>query len=202
MDTFDAIYQRRAVKHYDPEHRFSDEELHKLMEAVIQSPTSFNIQNWRFVLVKDPKLRRQVREAGWDQTQLTEASLLFVITGDLKSAEKEPQRYWRDAPREVQDMLVPMIGQFYAGREQVQRDEVMRSAGLAAQTMMLAAKTMGYDSCPMIGFDADKVAELIHLPEDHAVAMIVVVGKAAQPARPKGGQLPLDDVLVIDQFGK
>ena len=45
MDTFDSIYQRRAVKHYDPEHKLSDDELRKLMEAAIQSPTSFNIQN-------------------------------------------------------------------------------------------------------------------------------------------------------------
>ena len=53
MDTFDAIYQRRAVKHYDPEHEFNADEIQKLMEAAVQSPTSFNIQNWRFVLVRD-----------------------------------------------------------------------------------------------------------------------------------------------------
>ena len=57
MDTFEAIYQRRAVKHYDPTHEFTDAEINKLMEAAIQSPSSFNIQNWRFVLVRDKELR-------------------------------------------------------------------------------------------------------------------------------------------------
>ena len=66
MITFEAIYQRRSVKHYDPQHRFTDEETEKLMQAAIQSPTSYNIQNWRFVLVRDEDLRKQIREAGND----------------------------------------------------------------------------------------------------------------------------------------
>lgn len=45
MDTFDAIYQRRSIKHYDPEHRLTQEEENKILEAAIQAPTSFNIQH-------------------------------------------------------------------------------------------------------------------------------------------------------------
>jgi nitroreductase len=57
METFDAIYQRRAIKQYDNQHKLSPEEETKLLEAAIQSPTSFNIQHWRFVIVRDPELR-------------------------------------------------------------------------------------------------------------------------------------------------
>ena len=60
MDTFDAIYQRRAIKHFDPEHQLSEDEITKLLEATIQAPTSFNIQHWRFVLIRDPELREKV----------------------------------------------------------------------------------------------------------------------------------------------
>ena len=200
MDTFDAIYQRRAVKHFDPNHQFSDAELQKLLDAAIQSPTSFNMQNWRFVLVRDKELRKQIRAAANDQAQVTDAALLFVMTADVKAWTKDPARYWRNAPQPVQDILVPWMGPFYEGREQVQRDEAMRSCGIAAQTIMLAAKAMGYDSCPMIGFDADQVAKLIRLPEDHVIAMLVVVGKATKPAWPKPGQLPLSEVLIHDRF--
>ena len=56
-----------------------------------------------------------------------------------------------------------MIPSFYGKNEQLQRDEAMRSVGIAAQTLMLAAKDMGYDSCPMIGFDPVKVSEIINL---------------------------------------
>jgi nitroreductase len=201
MDTFDAIYQRRAVKHYDPNHRFTDDELTRLMEAAIQSPTSFNIQHWRFVLVSDPELRQQIRAAANDQAQVTDASLLIVMTGDIKAWKKNPERYWQNAPKEVADLLLGWMGPFHEGREQLQRDETMRSMGIAAQTIMLAAKAMGYDSCPMIGFDADQVAELINLPEDHAIGLLIAVGKAVKPTWPKPGQLPLEEVIIRNRFG-
>jgi nitroreductase len=76
----------------------------------------------------------------------------------------------------------------------------MRSCGLAGQTIMLAAKTMGYDSCPMIGFDPVRVAEIIQLPDDHVIGFMITVGKAIKPAWPKPGQLPLDEVVVLDKF--
>ena len=80
MDTFDAINQRRSVKAFDPTHRLTAAEETKLLEAAIQSPTSFNMQNWRFVIVRDPELRKQIRAVAVDQAQVTDASLLIVLT--------------------------------------------------------------------------------------------------------------------------
>ena len=200
MNTLEAIEARRAVKHFDPDHKMTDEEIQQLLGLAILSPTAFNIQNWRLVNVTDPALRQDIRTHAWDQAQVTEASLLLVITADLNSWEKEPARYWRNAPEEVAGFMVPAIDQYYRDKEQVQRDEAMRSSGIVAQTLMLAAKGMGYDSCPMDGFDFEKVAELIKLPEDHAIAMFVVVGKATQEARPRGGQLDLQEVVIENTF--
>lgn len=200
MNTFDAIKERRSIKHYDPNHKFSDEEINQLMELAILSPTSFNIQNWRFVIVKDPEIRKQIRSVSWDQAQVTDSSLLLVLCADLKSWKKNPEQYWKNAPKEARDFLVPAIAEFYEGKEQLQRDEAMRSCGIAAQTLMLIAKSMGYDSNPMIGFDPQKVSDIINLPEEHVISMMLVIGKQAKPAMPRGGQLPLDDVVLIDKF--
>ncbi len=200
MEIFDAIHQRRSVKAYDPDHRMTDAEIEKLFTAAIQSPTSFNIQHWRFVLVRDPELRKQIRAVGNDQAQMTDASILIVMTADMKAWEKSPERYWRDAPQEVADLLVNWMGPFHEGREFLQRDEAMRSIGMAMQTIMLAAKGMGYDSCPMIGFDFDPVAKLINLPEDHVLGPMIAVGKGTKEPWPKPGQLPLSEVLIHDQF--
>jgi nitroreductase len=189
MDTFDAIYQRRAIKHFDPEHQLTDEEETKILEAAIQTPTSFNIQHWRFVIVRDPALRQRLRtEFGNDQAQMTDASLLIVMTADTMAWAKEPDRYWQNAPQEVCDLLVNWMGPFHEGREWLQRDEAQRSIGLAMQTIMLSAKAMGYDSCPMIGFDIDKVAELINLPDDHVMGPMVAIGKKTKESWPKPGQ--------------
>lgn len=200
MDTLEAINARRAVKHYDPDFEMPQSDIDTILQHAIQSPTSFNIQNWRLVLVEDKNLREKLRVAAWDQAQVTEASLLFVMCADVKSWEKDPQRYWKNAPKEAQDILVPMIKPFYEGKEQTQRDEALRSIGIVAQTMMLTAKSLGYDSCPMIGFDPEQVASLIKLPTDHMVGMLLVIGKAIKPAWPKPGQLPLEDVLIKNHF--
>ena len=200
MNTFDAIKERRSVKHYDSNHKLSDEEIEKLMSLAVLSPTSFNIQNWRFVLVKDPEIRKKIHSAAWDQDQVIDASLLLVICADLKSWKKNPEQYWKNTPKESQDFLVSAIGPFYEGKDQLQRDEAMRSCGIAAQTLMLTAKSMGCDSNPMIGFDPEKVAEIINLPDDHVISMIMTIGKQIQPAMPRGGQLPLSDVVFTDSF--
>jgi len=200
METLEAIKQRRAVKHYDPEHEMTQDEIDQLMSLAKLAPTAYNQQNYRFVLVRDPGLRQQIREAAWDQAQVTDASLLIVICADMKAWEKEPARYWANAPKDIQDYMQSVIEQYYRDREQVQRDEAMRSAGIAAQTIMLAAKSMGYDTCPMDGFDFDAVGKLINLPEDHTIAMFVVVGKAAQPARARPTQLAMDEIVITDRF--
>lgn len=200
MDTITAIKTRRAIKHYDPNHVMPEQDEKLLLELAMQSPTAFNIQHWRFVVVKDPELRKQIRANAWDQAQVTDCSLLVIITGDLNAWQKDPQRYWRNAPVEVQNILVPSIKQYYEGRPQVQRDEVMRSAGMAGQTLMLAAKALGYDSCPMDGFDFDAVANLINLPEDHAIAFMVAIGKKTKDAFPKPGQLDYSEVVIENRF--
>ncbi|MBW2408554.1 MAG: nitroreductase family protein [Deltaproteobacteria bacterium] len=201
METFEAIYKRRAIKHYDPEHRLTKEEETKLLEAAIQSPTSFNIQHWRFVIVRDPELRRKIRtEFGNDQAQMTDASLLIILTADVDAWKKDPGRYWKNAPQEVADLLVNWMGPFHEGRQWLQRDEAQRSIGMALQTIMLSAKAMGYDSCPMIGFDIEKVAELINLPDDHVMGPMVAVGKGIKESWPKPGQLPLEELVVENSF--
>lgn len=200
MNVNQAIQERRSVKAYDPQHKMTETEINQLMSLAMLSPTAFNIQNWRFVVVTDPALRKEIRKVSWDQAQVEEASILIVLTADLKAWAKQPERYWQNAPKPVQDYLVPAIGQYYTGKELVQRDEAMRSCGMAAMTLMLAAKEMGYDTCPMDGFDFDAVAKLLNLPDDHTPAMFVVVGKPLKPAQPRGGQLSMNEVVVYNKF--
>lgn len=200
MNVATAIETRRSIKAYDPLHQLSEAEIEHLLTLAVLSPTAFNIQNWRFVLVRDPALRGEIRQAAWDQAQVTDASLLIVLCADLKAWEHDPARYWKNASQPVQDFVVPAIDQYYRGRESVQRDEAMRSCGMAGMTLMLAAKDMGYDSCPMDGFDFDAVGKLIQLPADHVIGFMLAVGQGVKEPWPRGGQLPLRDVVITDRF--
>lgn len=200
MNVIEAIQTRRSIKHYDVNHKMTEAEIESLLSLALLSPTAFNIQHWRFVVVTDPVLRHQIRAVSWNQAQVEEASLLIILTADLQAWAKDPNRYWANAPQVVQDQLVPAIGHYYENNERVQRDEAMRSCGIAAQTIMLAAKGMGYDTCPMDGFDFDAVAKLINLPADHIPAMFITVGKAIKPAMPRAGQLDLNEVVTYNKF--
>lgn len=200
MDTLQAIEARRSVKQFDPNHLLTDQESQRLISLAMLSPTAFNIQHWRFVMVRDPQLRQQIRQVAWDQAQVTDASLLIVLCADLQAWQKQPERYWRNAPQAARDFLLPAIHDYYHAKPQVQRDEAMRSCGMAAQTLMLSAKAMGYDSCPMDGFDFEQVATLINLPPDHVISMFIAIGKPLQAAQPRGGQLAIDEVMIKDRF--
>ena len=201
MNVNSAIQSRRSVRHFDPNYKINKKETEKLLSLALHSPTAFNIQNWRFVLVQDPALRERIRGASWDQSQVTDASLLVILCADLKAWDKEPTRYWHSSPEPVQEFIVPAIQQYYQGLDQVQRDEAMRSCGIAAQTLMLAATSMGYDSCPMDGFDFDDVAELINLPDDHAICMFVAIGKSlTETEAVTKDKLPFEEVVITNAF--
>lgn len=202
MNTIDAIQSRRAVKQFDADHRMTAEEVERILSLAILSPTAFNLQNWRFVVVNDPELRKKIRAVSWDQSQVTDTSLFVILCADLKAWDKGPGRYWANAPQEVQDFMLPAIDAYYRDKPQVQRDEAMRSCGIVAQTLMLVARSMGYESCPMDGFDFEKVGELINLPDDHVIAMYVAIGKGTKEPWPRPGQLGLDDVVIKNSFAQ
>lgn len=200
LSTLDAIEQRRSIKHYQTGHTIPAADKAQLQQLAMWSPTSFNMQNWRFVWVEDAEIRQQLQAAAWNQAQVTEASAVILICADLDAHSKDPARYWRNAPEAAQKALVPMIPKFYDGNKQLQRDEALRSVGIASQTLMLAAKAMGYDTCPMIGFDPTKVAEIIKLPENHMVGLMITIGVAEKPANARGGDIPKSEAWFENTF--
>jgi nitroreductase len=200
MNVIESIQNRRSIKHYDANHVMPEEDIAQLMQLAKLAPSSFNMQNYRFILVRDIALRKQIRAVAWDQAQVTDASLLVVICADLTAHRDDPQRYWRHAPQAVQDILVPALTPFYAGNERLIRDEAMRSSGFAGMTLMLSAKGMGYDSCPMIGFDANAVAKLINLPDHFALSFMLAIGKGTTAAWPRGERLADRETVFTDRF--
>ncbi len=200
MTTKENIESRRSIKHYDPEHVMPEADLQELIRLTKLAPSSFNMQNYRLVVVRDKELRDALKAVAWDQAQVTDASVIFLMCADLTAHEADPSLYWGHAPEPVQEMIGPMLKPFYEGKDQLIRDEAMRSTGLAGMTLMLAARDLGYESCPMVGYDADAVAKLINLPDDHALSFMIAVGKQTQPAWPRGDRLPDSTVVIHDKF--
>jgi nitroreductase len=200
LNTFDAIKTRRAIKKFDSSHKMTSDEIKLLMELAILAPSSYNQQNWRFITISDQKIKEQISVAARNQSQPSDGSLVIVLCGNTNAWKEDPDRYWRNAPKERQELVTKALEKKYADSMQNRRDEAMKSCGFAAQTIMLAAKQMGLDSCPMGGFEYDEVAKIINLPKDHIIVMMVIVGKALEPAGPRGGQLSVDEVVFENKF--
>lgn len=201
MDTLTCIKTRRAIKHYDPDFKIPEKDMYTLLEHTILSPTSFNMQHWRIVVVDAQEQKNKLYEAAWKQDHVRDASATVLLCADLDAWKHEPARYWENAPEAVQNVLVPMIRPFYENNAQLQRDEALRSIGIAAQTFMLAATEMGYDTCPMIGYDPKIVADIIGLEnERHLIGLMITIGKGTKPAWDRPGQLPLEEVVRFNRF--
>ena len=200
MDTFEAISSRRAIKKFDSNYKMTSEQVNSLMKLTILSPTSYNQQNWRFVISTDQDVKEKISIAARGQAQPKDGSLVVVLCGNMDAWKTEPLRYWKNHHSEKQETVKAALERKYNGNPQNLRDEAVRSCGMAAQTIMLAAKQMGLDSCPMVGFEYDELANVINLPENHMIVMMVVVGKRAQDASQRGGQLSLDEVVFENKF--
>jgi len=200
MDTFEAIRTRRATKKFDKSYKMTSEQVKSLMEHTVLSPTSYNQQNWRFITTTKQSVKDQISKAARDQPQPSDGSLVIILCGNMDAWKEDPLRYWKNHPLEKQETVKNALHRKYADNLQNRRDEAIRSCGMAAQTIMLAARQMDLDSCPMSGFEYDELAKVINLPKNHLIVLMIVVGKAAQPANLRGGQLSLDKIVFEDKF--
>jgi len=200
MNTIEAIQKRRSIRHFDPTHKITEKELEELIKLAMLSATAYNIQHWKFLVIDDPKLIVQLREASFGQSQITDASALVIVCTDIKAWEKEMPRKWEYVNDEIRNFMVSRSKEFYLGNEQLQRDEAIRSASFATQTLLLAAISKGYDTGIMIGFEPEKVGKLIILPQHFIISNFVAIGKGVEQAFPRGGQLPINEVLIKNRF--
>ncbi len=178
--------------------KLTEEETSQLLSLTALSLSAFNVNNCRFVVVRDPDLRKQINKFSVNQSQVPHSSSLIILCADLQYGEKTAGS---NGDQDSGDPLVPSRKKApRRNSDQSQRDEAMYSCGIAAQTLMLTAKAMNYDSWRLEGFDAEGVGKLINLPQDYVVAMLLVVGKNIKQLGHTIGQCTFHDVVVLDQF--
>ncbi len=199
MEFVDLARQRHSVRRYTPDVPITDGELRAIFDEVVLSPSSFNIQHWQFVVVRDPARKRELRGLSFGQQQVEQCSAAIVVCGRL-DAHVDAPRIYADAPAAMREKFVPMIAGVYEGQPALQREEVIRSGALAAMSLMYAAKNRGWDSGPMIGFDAKKVAAFLDLGENVLPVMMVVVGKALDGEQPpRLYRRPVAEVVKLER---
>jgi len=197
MEFSELVRQRTSVKSYDPDKTIPDAELKELFDEVVLSPSSFNLQHWTFIAVKDRAMKKQLKAAAFGQTQMEECAVAVLVCGKVDAFKDAPEIY-KNTPREIQDLVLPKIHNFYAGKNQLQRDEAIRSASLAAMTLMYGATNRGWGTCPMIGFDPDAASKLLNLTPNLIPVMFVAIGHQKTPPRPRGYRHPVEQVVRLN----
>jgi len=195
----DLIESRVSANYFDPAAPVSDEQVAELARLATLAPSAYNVQNWQFVAVRSQEAREKLRELSFGQQKVVDAPVTFIISGTLRAQDQVAAALKPAVDKGI--LIQPVVdswtrmAQSMDGDERAQRDEALRSASLAAMTMILAAEGMGLSSCAMTGFDAQAVHAAFGLGANEVPVMLVAVGQAAQGNWPQKPRRPLDDVL-------
>lgn len=203
----EALKNRYATKIFDINKKVSDADLQIILESARLAPSSFGIEAWKFLVINNPEIRTQLRAAGYDQPKLTDASHLIVLARRTDSENISNELIARTAANQgktIDDL---------AGLKQMVDGSIAFKTGTnsfdswtAAQTyialgiMIEAAALMGIDSCPMEGFDAQKVDEILGLADKKLASVTILAlgyrGDDAYAKLPKTRR-NMDDVVEV-----
>ena len=200
--TLSDIRHRVSVNSFEEGATLSDGEIATLVEYASQAPSSFNFQNWRFIAVRDRDAKARLEAIAYGQKKVSQAAVTFIVLGLLNpqlrlSAALAPALEAGILDQATVDTWVGMANGMYGSNAELQRDEAIRSASMAAMTLMLAAEALGLGSGPMIGFDAAAVREEFALADDEIPAMLLTVGRKGSGNWPRKPRFPTSSILKI-----
>jgi nitroreductase len=201
-----AIAARRATSSFDGS-PMPGEDLKKIIEAGLQAPSGYNLQPWRFVVVRSPEQRRRLRAASYNQAKVEEASAVIVACGDADG--------WRSGDLEEMLRMGRERGMLenYAEQAKITVPEYLsnhpnlpmwlnRHVMIAFTSMMLMAEVLGYDTAPMEGFEEERVREVLRLPLSYTVAALLAIGHAKGPEKFSGGRFSMAHTVFGEEFDK
>jgi nitroreductase len=201
----DAVEQRRATPSFDGS-PIPDADLKKILEAGLMAPSGYNLQPWRFVVVRNPEQRRKLRGASFNQAKVEEASAVIVACGDQdgwRTDMEEMIRMGREAgmTENYAEQARANIPE-YLGNHPNLTAWLNRHVMIAVTTMMWMAEALGYDTAPMEGYEEDKVRDLLRLPLSYEVVAMLAVGRLKGPDKFNGGRFSMQWTVFDNEYGK
>lgn len=182
------VFGRKSVRQFDPEVKISHDEMLEMLDQAVKAPSAVNLQPWRFTIVESDQAKANLAPLLYgNQLQNETSAAMILVFGDRHCYELTEEIYdtavdQGKMPQEVRDRQVSMIVPMYQGKTEREMDATVKiDASLAAMQLMLVARAHGYDTNPITGFDASRLAEAFDLdPERYVPVMIIAIGKAAE----------------------
>lgn len=208
LDVTTAILQRRSIKTFKPD-PIAPELLLQLVQLTIAAPSSYNIQDWRIIIVADPDQRAALGAACFNQPQIVQAPVNFVFAADIKAGEKDVTPIieqgiqtgaWSEGTAAYFKKAIP---EFAVAIGDKAREYAIKDAMIAATHTMLAAESLGLSTCMMNGWIESKVKAVIGAENDPdlAIALVLPIGYSAEP-RKNPGRMPFEFNVSLDRIDR
>lgn len=206
----DAIEQRRAARSFRPD-PIPQEVLAEIFRLGVRSPSGYNLQPWRFIVVREQANKEKLRACAFDQRQVTEAPVVLICCGDRRVNQSDyiesiiqigkEAGGVNDAFADYMRQAIPQLFEYKPCFESMEA-WTNRHTMLAVAHLAIAAKSFGVDTCPMEGFVSAQVKEAFNLPEDVDVCCLLPMGYAAEPFKQYGGRFSTEQVFYGESFGE
>lgn len=189
MEFNELINKRRSPNNFIEDVRITQQDLEPIFRDITLAPSSFNLQPSEYIVVMDEEMKEKIRDASYGQYKVHSASAVIIVTADRQAYEQTERLHQGMLALGIMKdfelkKIVEENTQFYEGRgEQFKKEDAIRNGSLSAMFFMLAAKNHGWDTCPMIGFDQDKVRDLLHIPYTHEIVIMLTIGKEKESSR-------------------
>lgn len=200
----EVLLERRATNEFKPDD-VPEEYLNAILQLGTQAPSGYNLQPWRFIVVRDAENRRRLQQVAYNQPKVGQAPVVIIAVG-MKDEWKEHAgevfeegaRRGAGKPETVEQAKQGAI-RFVSSMPQDMW--VNRHTMIAFTTMMLVAEAYGFDTAPMEGFDAAGVKREFGIPDEAEIVALLAIGRAEQPDKPYTGRFELDRVVYGEKYG-
>ena len=194
-----VMKSRKSVRVYDSTHKMDKQELVEILEMATSAPSSSNLQSWRFIVIQDQEIKKELRAIGNNQAQIEDSSAIIAVLGDTEAYRNVEKIYEQNVSlgymdQAIADRTISNTQSIYPNLpKQTLAQIASYDAGLISMQILLLAKERGYDTVVMGGFDKAAFAKRFDLPENQFPITLIAIGKATAPAF-NTSRLPVDKI--------
>jgi nitroreductase len=209
----ETVAERRATPKFDGS-GIAEEALREILRAGALAPSGYNLQPWRFIVVREMKQKRRLREAAMGQSKVEEAGAIIVCCGDPDAvrgesldkvlAESARHGFSEEQNQQVRDAVTSAFSAAPGDAMGMGPDEAVwlnRHVMIAFTTMMWTAEVLGYDTAPMEGFSEHKVRAVLGVPERMRVVALLAIGRRKGTDKPFAGRRAFEEICFGESWG-
>ena len=209
MDAIQAIKERRSINFFETDKEIPGDKLKELIEIANLSPSSFNLQPWKVVVVKDPEKKKILKQCAFNQPKVEEASVVLILIADPNAVEENMDRMldsWHELgyiKPEMKETYRGMANNLYGKPDSLKRKIfAVKNTALFAMNLMIAAKGLGLETHPMDGFDEECIKREFNIPADKIIPMLVAVGylRTGITLLPRAFRRKIDEFVKFEKY--